>query len=87
MHEIVLVLEHDAERAAKGIGPARALLVEQRCGFCPFDRFGNAWKLGERLAPQTPDRGNDGRAARSLTPEARIMMMRISRSGVGYSIQ
>ena len=59
MNEIVFILEYDTERAAEGIGPARALFVEQSRGFRPFDRFGNAWKLGERLAPQTPDRGDD----------------------------
>ena len=81
--EIVLVLEHDAERAAERLGPALALLVEQCRGFGPFDRLGDAGKFGERLAAKRPTAETTARAARSLTPDARIMMMRISRSGVG----
>jgi len=65
MDEIVLVLEDDAERAPKGVGPACALLVEECRGLCPFDRFRDSRKLGERFAAQSPDRGDD-RARRAL---------------------
>jgi hypothetical protein len=54
----------------KGLGPARTLLVEQRRGFRPFDRFGDAGKLGERLAAQSSDRGDD-RARRAFADARR----------------
>ena len=63
MHEVVLVFEDDAERAAKGVGPTRALLVEERRGFRPFDGFRDAREFGERLAAQSPDRVSGANAA------------------------
>ena len=61
----------------------------RRAGFAVAPEQSIAWLSAiELLGPrEIGDIRRAARAARSLTPEARIMMMRISRSGVGYSIQ
>ena len=58
--QVFLVLERDADGALERIRPARAALMQQRRGLGPVDRLGDAGRLGQRLAPQLPDRRDDG---------------------------
>ena len=59
---VFLILDQDADRPAKRFGPGAAALFKNRCRIGPFDRLGNARRLGQRARPDGLDRtGNSHR--------------------------